>query len=189
VSPGPTDTVPPMTDHGRRASYWTRWPDENTGPLWAGIHFHERAGATAIIGVELYSEPPGDARMHRGPFAEDLAADMAPTAPTALRAADLEGLSITELLDRFRATGPEAQGLAGAPGTRVKRYGPDHWERVATFYRTFMNLGGRGGVANAIAANWTVSAPTAKKWIARAREVGALEPFAVPEPAEETAAP
>jgi hypothetical protein len=163
--------------HGRRASYWTRWPDEAHGPLWAAIHLHERAGATAVVGVELYSEPPGDARMAQGPRSGDLAADMAPTAPAPLRAKDLEDFGLLELLNRFRASGTDAAAMAGEPGAPVLRYSPDHWARVATFYRTWMaqHDGNRYGVARAIAGNWTVSRQTADRWIARARTEGYLE--------------
>lgn len=160
-------------DHGLRASYWTRWPDEVGGPLWAGIHLHRRAGVTVVVGVELFTEPPASARTSLGPA--EAATDLHPVAPVSLRAADVDALGLRALLDRFRASSEGAAALAGLPGTRSKRYGVDHWQRVAAHHRTLVAQGERR-TAYKIAEHWTISHVTAKRWIARARAEGFLEP-------------
>lgn len=174
-----------MSTHGRRASYWTRWPNETEGPLWAGIHLDERAGVTAIVGVELFTEPPADARMSRGPEADDLANDMFPGAPVALRGADIKGLGLQVLLDRFRGSSEEAAGMAGTPGAKGQRYSDDHWRRVAQYAaasRARIDAGTwpdeKGStperVNRAVAQMWSVSVPTAKKWLARCKTLGLI---------------
>lgn len=159
--------------HGMRASFWTRWPDEVDGPLWAGIHIQERAGVGAVVGVELFTEPPAGARSSLGPAGEG-ASDLLPVAPVALRAADVAGLGLVGLLDRFRGSGETAEAMVGGPGQRGKRYTADHWRRVGQLCQTMRARGDRE-IAKGVAAAWTVSRPTAKKWIARAKAEGFLE--------------
>lgn len=161
--------------HGRRASFWTRWPDEVEGPLWAGIHVDERAGVAAVVGVELFSEAPATARTSLGP-PDNGASDLFPAAPAALRKADVRSLALTTLLERFRASGAAARGVVGEPGERTSRYTADHWRRVATCYRVHCSRSGTSrGVVDAVAGRWSVSRATAKKWIARARSEGLLD--------------
>ena len=69
---------------GTRASWWTRWPDVDRGPLWAGVHLNERAGEVVVVGVEVWTEEPGHARAALGPEA-DPADDLLPFPPTAIR--------------------------------------------------------------------------------------------------------
>jgi hypothetical protein len=170
--------IPLMPMHGRRASYWTRWPHETQGPLWAGIHLHERAGVTVVVGVEIFTEEPANARCSQGPEnpeeAVDGMAEMYPTAPQPLGARDIAGVGIQELLDRFRCSSDEARAMAGEPGTTGPRYSDDHWARVAAYVRT-CQAQGENRIAVKVAEMWCVSRPTAKKWIARARDRGFLE--------------
>lgn len=169
-----SDTFPVlMGDHGRRASYWTRWPDEVEGPLWAGLHLDERAGVRAIVGVELFSEPPADARGTLGPSAGESTADLLPHPPRALRAIDIEALGLMDLLERFRATGGEAAAMAGPRGSRGRRYTDAHWAAVARCVRETRGAGNHR-TAQAVAGRWNVSLPTAKKWIGRCRRKGLL---------------
>lgn len=166
----------PSGMHGRRASFWTRWPDEVEGPLWAGIHLHERMGVTVVVGVEVFTEEPANARCSQGPETESTAqAEMYPAAPFALGARDLAKVGIQELLDRFRRSSAEAALMAGEPGSTGPRYSDDHWQRVAGYVRT-CQAQGETRIAVKVAEMWSVSRPTAKKWIARAREKGYLEP-------------
>jgi hypothetical protein len=166
----------PSGMHGRRASFWTRWPHEDLGPLWAGIHLHERAGVTVIVGVEIFTEEPANARCSQGPASEDsIASEMYPAAPLALGAKDIAGVGIQELLDRFRRSSDEARAMAGEPGTTGPRYSDDHWARLGAFVRT-LQATGETRIAVKVAEMWCVSRPTAKKWIARARERGYLDP-------------
>lgn len=160
-----------MAGH-RRTSFWTRWPDPEHGPLWAGIHVHERAGVPAIVGVEVFTEPPGDARTGAGPVATDYTSDLLPAAPAALRGHQVHSLRLPELWTRFLAHG-EWELLDPAPLNL--RYGADHWRRVAQCVLTARSRGNRA-TAKAVASTWNVSRSTAKKWIARARAEGALPP-------------
>ncbi len=155
-----------------RASYWTRWPDPNAGPLWAGIHVHKRAGVTAIVGVELFTEPPGDARSAAGPEAVDSNAELLPIAPAPLRGWMLRSLRLDDLLERFRGSGPQGAALA-AQAPRRTRYTVDHWHRVAQVVQVTQARGERG-TAKEVARIFDVSRSTAKKWIARARAEGML---------------
>lgn len=168
----PAMAIPLGMGHGRRASYWTRWPDEVEGPLWAGVHLNERAGVVAVVGVELFTEEPASARSSLGPAGEGVG-EFFPVAPVALRTADIAGLGVVALLDRFRGSGVEAEAMAGSPGARSKRYTADHWRRVAQAVEAMRARGDRE-VAKGVAAAWTVSRPTAKKWIARAKAEGFL---------------
>lgn len=159
--------------HGRRATFWTRWPHEEEGPLWAGVHLHERAGVTAIVGVELFSEPPADAREGLGPSAFEGTADLLPLPPEPLLAVDLRHLSLQALVERFRASGEAAQAMAGAPGARGGRLSEEHWREVAAVAQRCRASGSRA-TARAVAGQWQVSRPTAKRWLAHARQRGLL---------------
>lgn len=171
---GGTGTVRPMSDHGRRASFWTRWPDEHTGPLWAGVHLHRRGGVTAVVGVELFTEPPANARLPgNAPVSTDLGLDLLPLAPDALQGVDIRSLRVEELIRRFGASGEDAGAMVANLGVRGARYSADHWARVAQVVRTHRETKGRG-VTAAVAVHWAVSPHTAKKWIARARTEGFL---------------
>ncbi len=162
---------------GRRESFWTRWPHPEAGPLWAGIHVHERAGVAAIVGVELFTEPPGDARTAPGPAAADHTDDLLPAAPAALRGHQVHSLRLPELWDRFLASG----ALGDAPLPLGLRYGADHWQRVAQVVLLARARGNRA-TAKEVARVWSVSRSTAKKWIARAKAEGFLDPEVVEGP-------
>lgn len=153
----------------RRTSFWTRWPDPEEGPLWAGIHVHERAGVPRIVGVEVFTEPPGDARTAPGPVALDYTSDLLPAAPPALRGHQVHSLRLPELWARFLAHGEWELD----PAPLNVRYGADHWRRVAQVVVIARSRGNRA-TAKAVASTWNVSRSTAKKWIARAKAEGAL---------------
>lgn len=154
----------------RRESFWTRWPHEYEGPLWAGIHVHERAGVAVIVGVELFTEPPGDARSAPGPISGDHTSDLLPAAPAALRGHMVNSLRLPELYTRFVESG----GTDMVPMPRNARYGVDHWRRVAQVVVGARSRGNRA-TAKEVARVWDVSRSTAKKWIGRTREMGLLD--------------
>jgi hypothetical protein len=58
------------------------------------------------------------------------------------------------------------------PG-RPALYGPDHYEQVADTYREHLAAGGRAPT-KAVAERFSVSKSAAAKWVAKAREIGAL---------------
>jgi hypothetical protein len=137
---------------------------------------HERAGVAVIVGVELFTEPPGDARTAAGPVAGDHTLDLLPAAPAALRGHQVHSLRLPELWDRFLVS--KILDVADVP--LGLRYGADHWRRVAQVVYSARSRGNRG-TAKAVAATWNVSRSTAKKWIARAKAEGALDPAEVVE--------
>jgi leucine-zipper of insertion element IS481 len=140
------------------------------GPLWAGIHVHERAGVAVIVGVELFTEPPGDARTASGPSAVDHTDDLLPARPAALRGHHVQGLRLPELWRRFMASNI----LDVDPVPLNLRYNADHWRRVAQCVLTARARGNRS-TAKEVAKVWNVSRSTAKKWIARAKAEGYLD--------------
>lgn len=156
---------------GVRSTWWTRWPDETAGPLWVCLHLHERAGSAALAGLELYAEPPEDVRGPlEGASATDWS-DLLPVGPSGLSGTHLRALSVPELLERWRA----ATGASERLGPARARYGPDHWGRVAQLVLATA-AGGDRRTARAVAERWSVSRPTAKRWIGRVRAMGLLEP-------------
>lgn len=154
----------------RRASFWTRWPDAVSGPLWAGIHVHERAGVAVIVGVEVFTEPPGDARTASGPSAVDHTDDLLPARPAPLRGHQVHSLRLPELWERFMAS--NTLDIEAVPLNL--RYGADHWQRVAQVVYSARSRGNRS-TAKEVAKVWNVSRSTAKKWIARAKAEGFLD--------------
>jgi len=167
-----------------RASLWLRWPDEDEGPLWLGVHLNERAGENVLVGIELWTEPPGAARQTLGPAA-DGADDLLPWAPVALRARDLAHLSLGAVRDQVqRALGasgdiPLAAQAAAAlrplkPG-RSPLYPPQHFANVAGVYLRAVGEGSRRPTAH-VGVTWQVSRSTAAKWVMEARRLGYLEP-------------
>lgn len=148
--------------------------------MWVGLHLHERAGVTAVVGLEVFSEAPADARQSLGPSSGALAADLAPVAPVALRALDVAGVSLEAILDRFRVSSDEAGAMAGVPGAKGARYSDDHWRRVANHYLRFVSAyGGTRGVVDSVAGQWSISRATAKAWIGRARAEGFLDQVSI----------
>jgi hypothetical protein len=143
-----------------------RWPDSEAGPLWAGVHLHERAGVMAVVGVELFSEEPLDARIDPGPESGILNGELLPHAPLSVRAADVEGLSLHALVTAWGMSSGELVDQA-------KRYTLDHWRAVAHCVLA-TRAAGNHRTAMAVASTWHVSHSTAKAWIARARREGLL---------------
>ena len=150
-----------------RASLWLRWPDEDSGPLWVGVHLNERAGSTVIVGLEVWTEEPGHARTSRGPAA-DGSADMLPWPPTALVTADLRSVGLGALRRRVEALLPSG-------GHRPAIYSDDHYARVAGVYQRAVTGGSRSPTAD-VARAWSVSRSAAAKWVARSRALGHLPP-------------
>lgn len=161
-----------------RATYWTRWPDDTNGVLWVGLHWNERHGETCLVGLEVWTEPPGTARQSLGPEA-DAIDDVSPYPPTALRIEDVRGLRLADLVARFRGSlGPEHASVGASVarrGGRPRLYGPDHHALVAAIYRAAV-AAGRADPTKATAEWFGVARSTANKWVARARAEGALEP-------------
>ena len=169
---------------GTRASWWTRWPDLDRGPLWAGVHLNERAGEVVVVGVEVWTEEPGHARAALGPEA-DPADDLLPFPPTAIRGTDLADLGLERLLAAFRAALAEsgdddvvrrhAAALRPRGPGRPPLYAPDHYARVAGVYQRAVTGGSRSPTAD-VARAWSVSRSAAAKWVARSRALGHLPP-------------
>lgn len=146
---------------GRRTTRWGRWPDRESGPLWVGIHLHERGGIRRLVGVELYSEDPATAR---GPINDwEWASDPLPLAPTGLRSTDLRLLSLPALLEALTTA-------ESAPTPASVRYGPDHWRRVAQVVQHAPDR----RIALHVAETFSVPRRTAKAWIRRCRDEGLL---------------
>lgn len=163
-----------------RDSFWTRWPDPDDGPLWVGVHVAGRAGVSAIVGLEIFTEPPFQARTDPGPAA-DVLGEAAPWPPTALRASDVGSVTIGDLVDRYLAQERSGVDLAGTGRRgRPRTYGPHHWQRVAGCYRQAVEEGRAPVVA--IAERWKISRSGADKWVARARREGALAPTSKGDP-------
>jgi len=160
-----------------RATYWTRYPDEATGPLWAAVHVNVRAGVAVPVGVEVWTEPPGDARTSLGPPA-DRVLDLLPWAPRSLVSRDLAHISVPELLRRLAASldadeEPLRQLLSARTPGRGRLYGDDHYERVAAVYQSAVSAG-RNDPTRAVAERWVVARGTARRWATRARALGFL---------------
>lgn len=159
----------------RRASWWTRWPDRDDGPLWVGLHVNERTAGAAVVGVEIWTEAPGSSRSSLGPDAESMADDMVPWAPRAVRGKDLDHLRLPELILAMREAlaGSDrdlAERIPLATGGRPVQYGPDHFERVAGVW-----LQHEAAPTAEVARAWSVSRATAKGWVRRARALGLLD--------------
>lgn len=165
---------------GRRVSWWTRYPDVDTGPLWVGLHTDERGGRCAVVGVEVWTQPPGAARTDVGP-PEDLVEQLGRTAPPTLQRQHLE-LPLARLVgamaDDIAGMDLELAGLLRAshvgPG-RPSLYDQAHYERVAGVYL-------REGSA-AVATEWAVSPATARGWVRQCRQLGLLGSAVVAQPA------
>ena len=165
-----------MTD--RRASLWTRWPDERTGPLWAGIHFAEAGGRVIVVGLEVFTEPPAVARRSLGPSTPDgLATGAWRRRP--LRMEDVRSMSLADLVERFRLSirgttdGDLADTVTGGTAGGPPTYTDEHWERVAAEYRRAIHAG-RADPTQAVADAWSTSHSTAKRWVRKARAMGHL---------------
>lgn len=167
-----------------RASIWLRWPDDDDGPLWLGVHLNERAGENVLVGVELWTEPPGAARQSLGP-AGDATADLLPWAPVGLRARDLTALSLGALRSKILGALAQSDDTALAdqvanalrpmkPG-RSPLYPPQHFANVAGVYLRAVGEGSRRPTAH-VGVTWQVSRSTAAKWVMEARRLGYLEP-------------
>jgi hypothetical protein len=158
---------------GRRSTVWGRWPDVEAGPLWVGIHLHERGGIRRLVGLEVYSEDPQDAR---DPSAfdevvdEHWPSDPLPVAPQGLRSTDLRLLSLPALLEALTTA-------ESAPTPASVRYGPDHWRRVAQVVQHAPDR----RVALHVAQTFGVPRRTAKSWIRRCRDELLLEAILPPE--------
>lgn len=126
------------------------------------------------MGVEIFSEPPADARESLGPTSGTRTDDLLPRPPARVRAVDVEGIRISELLDRFRSSSPDALAMIGpSVGPKTKSYTREHWVEVARVV-TMTRADGDHRTAQAVQRRWTVSHPTAISWIARARAEGLL---------------
>lgn len=161
----------------RRVSWWTRWPDVVTGPLWVGLHTDERGGRCVVTGVEIWTQPPGGARTDLGP-PEALVDQLARSAPPALQRQHLElplGRLVAAMAGDVAGMDSDLAELLRAshvgPG-RPSLYDRGHYELVAGTYL-------RDGTS-AVEVQWSVSNGTARGWVAQARRLGLLEPTAQP---------
>jgi hypothetical protein len=165
-----------------RGSLWLRWPNEQTGPLWLGVHLNERAGETVMVGVEVWTEEPGTARASLGP-AGDATDDLLPWPAIPIRSDDITGLSLESLRTRLKAvlSAPDGSALVreAAAALRPQRagrpplYPPEHFGRVAKVYLRAVEEGSRAPTL-AVAQTWNVSRSAAAKWVMRARAAGLL---------------
>ncbi len=180
----PVSSPPARRSANTRCSWWTRWPDLDSGPLWVGMHLNERAGETVLVGLEVWTEEPGHARAALGP-AGDAVNDLLPFPATALRARDLTDLGLERLQRAFlvalsQANASEVVSHAAAAlrpqrAGRPTLYPPEHFARVAGVYQRAVAQGSRRPTAD-VARAWSVSRSAAAKWISRARTAGHLPP-------------
>jgi hypothetical protein len=157
-----------------RLTYWTRYPDLETGPLWVGLHLHRRAGATVLVGLETWTEAPGRARRSLGPEAPDND-ELQLWPPRPLHLADLRRLRFRELLDQlFAALRDRDLAVNWRPARpgRPKVYDDAHYERVAGIY--LRARASKSPPVQAVQATWNVSRGTAAGWVAKARAAGWL---------------
>jgi hypothetical protein len=154
---------------GRRVSWWTRWPDQETGPLWVGLHADERGGDCAVVGVEVWTEPPGDARSDAGPPG-DLVDQLARSAPPKVQKRHLDlplGRLVALMVDGLpEELANQLRTNHVGPG-RPAMYDHSHYERVAGVY---LRDGTRG-----VVREWRVSAGNARGWVAKCRALGLLQ--------------
>lgn len=177
-----------LTVPNARASLWLRWPDVDNGPLWLGVHLNERAGVADVVGIELWTEPPGDARQSLGPAA-DMADDLLPWEPIPLRGHQIRQVSLTAIRDQVARVLASSGESARFPGPlyalrppkrgRAPIYPPAHFARVAGVYGRAVADRSRSPTV-AVAQAWTVSRSTAAKWVMRARADGLIPPVAKP---------
>ena len=186
---------------GPRPDYtsWARWPDAKKGPNHIGIHFDVIDGEPLCVGVELWSRnPPPPDKRHRSPFLHQ--EDRAETIDTTLWRSIPIGRLLRESRARHEAfahrladpTSRVADGLAavypeGKPASSIRadgrrmlrhwqgrrRYPPEHFAEVARVYQSSVE-GGRPTLS--VAETFGVEKSTAAKWVARARNLGYLEP-------------
>lgn len=154
-----------------RGSMWVRWPDREAGPLWLGLHLNERGGLVALVGLEIWTEAPGEARRSLGPAA-DPAEDLLPWPPVPVKSSDLTRLSMMEV--RRLLAGAVVSVEAPKPG-RGPMYGPDHYPRVAGVYLNHVEAGSRSPTLD-VARAWTVSRSVAARWVMQCRRRGLIPP-------------
>jgi hypothetical protein len=138
--------------------------------MWLGVHVNERAGEKALVGLELWTESPGDARMSLGPEA-DPADDLLPFPPVRLSGNALARLRMSDLYERVSAVLEIVPAASGRP----KLYPPDHFNRVAGVYLRAVRAGSRSPTLD-VAAAWGVSRSAAAKWVMKSRQMGAIPP-------------
>lgn len=169
---------------GTRGSLWLRWPDPDTGPLWAGLHLNERAGETVLVGVECWTEAPGAARTLVGP-ASDPTDDLLPWPAIPLRASDLAVMQLETLMGALRSSlaasndsavvREASEALRPHRAGRPPLYGKDHFALVAGFYLKALDEGSRSPTLD-VSQAWGVSQSTASRWVRRARVLRLLAP-------------
>ena len=160
----------------RRVSFWTRWPDEESGPLWVGLHLNQRAGQTVLVGLEMWTEAPGNARQSLGPAAPE-SDELLPWPPLGIHRDDLRRVRFRDLLERLWASIREdelARGWEPHAVGRPKIYDDAHYERVSGVYIRAVKAGRRDPV-RAVAETWNINSNTAKGWVAKARRAGWLQ--------------
>lgn len=157
-------------------SWWTRWPDEQAGPLWVGLHVVDRASAVAVVGVEVWTEPPE--RTSAGPD-EVVIADN-PFPPQNVWQSTLSDLRYAPLMARLREVLGASEDLTTADRERMSNglrtggpgkaglYDRAHYERVAAIHRRAVQSGSRTPVHD-VAQHFKVGDSTAFRWLKVAR--------------------
>jgi hypothetical protein len=162
-----------VADDDWRGTYWTRYPDPDAGPLWVGQHWNRRGGRSALVGLEVWTEPPGDARRSLGPPSEP-GDDLSPAPPRAVTGAILRSLRLVDLIRRFRASlEPSLAASVTPPGPGRPRTSDEaHLERVAGSWRRATSA--RLPVGPAVARQFGVSLERAYDLIGDARRAGLI---------------
>lgn len=130
-----------------------------------------------MVGVEVWTEPPGAARTSLGPEAQ-VNEDMLPWAPKPILSRHMLGIRLPALFGRFLRSLPENDPLRSstrpANGGGAPAYQVDHYERVAQAWHRAREQG-RHDTDKAVADLFHVSRSTASVWTRRCRDMGLLD--------------
>jgi hypothetical protein len=153
------------------------------------VRFAELDGRLECIGLEI-----GPRMNDNGHFTEVVESDLRPLSAAEMRfpfrrivdvglqAAVMDRVGTDDWEADQRAFAADIDKLNAARAEPRKRpgrppsYGPEHFEKVARIYREHLKDGGRTPT-KAVQEHFTVTKSTAAKWVARARELGNLEPI------------
>jgi hypothetical protein len=171
-----------------------RWPDKDSGPWILRLAFGIVGDRPGVVGVELYAVDP--AKIKKAALGwpqlgkQPVGAEAITTAGARIPLAEklTEYLASTEYSDRIISQAPSfPEKLRKAARDRLRlledpvawhgpgrpaQYGREHWEQVAQIYTEALRAGESPTTAVQIKA--VVSQATARKWVARARELGLL---------------
>ncbi len=191
--PLPFGTLGAMTYRARVMSTQSFGRRDPKGGLWkVTLTWAEVDGRAEVIGVNIrsYEQVFGDLKSGTAE-----AEPMHPSGFATMNAATWRALPIGQIINRARRSHKKSleriaertpqlmddkrredlkalQGERSGSRGRPRLYGPDHYAKVAEFYRTAWRAG--RAPTTAVAKRWRVEPSTAAKWVKRAREEGLL---------------